>query len=72
MGWFSLLKGLVSLAGRLAKWLSDRQLIEAGEAKAINNGLYDAKKKIERADAARRNARVDKLRSDKNNRTGRK
>lgn len=55
----NLLKVLLGLASSLASYLDNRQLIEAGEAKAIAEGLKNAQDAIQRADTARRNANRD-------------
>lgn len=59
MNYFAILKGLVSLVSYTAKYLSDKQLIEAGVAKATLEGMQDVQNKMAMArDAA---ARVDEL-----------
>lgn len=71
MSIISLLKAVLSLASFLAKYLHDKQLLEAGEYKAIAENLSNANEKAEKADAARRAARKwpspDELRGDENN-----
>lgn len=48
-----LLRALLGLANTLASYLQERQLIEAGEAKAIAEGYKNAEDAIMRAKAAR-------------------
>lgn len=50
----TLLKAVLSLADVVARYARDRQLLEAGEAEAIKNNLYDTNKKLEAAIKARR------------------
>jgi len=51
----TVLKGLLSLADVLAKYLHDKQLLDAGAYKSIAENNADAIKKITAADLARRN-----------------
>lgn len=51
----TVLKGLLSLADVLAKYLHDKQLLDAGAYKSIAENNSDAIKKITAADLARRN-----------------
>ena len=53
MTWLSILAGVLRLAGTLAGWLKDRQLIDAGEAQAIAAHLEGALHNVELAKAAR-------------------
>lgn len=59
MGWLSILKALLGLASGLTTYLQQRQLIEAGQAQAINEGLKNAKEAIHKANAARADAVTD-------------
>lgn len=59
MSWLGILKLLLSLAGSVAKIVADRQLISAGEAQAVAEGLRNA---TDTLDKARR--RIDAVRSD--------
>lgn len=59
MTWLAVLKALLSLAGSVAKIVADRQLISAGEAKAVAKGLQNA---TDTLDKARR--RIDAVRAD--------
>lgn len=56
MDLFSLLKLVLSLASSFAEYMRDRQLLKAGEAQAIKEGLESAIITIEKARNARRNA----------------
>jgi len=51
-----LLSAILSLASAIANYLKDKQLMDAGEAKAILKGLNDADKAIAKANVARANA----------------
>jgi hypothetical protein len=70
MAWTAILKMALAVAQYAAKRAADKQLIDAGTAIAVKNGLYDAQQKVIRADIARRNARVDSdsVSNDTNNR----
>lgn len=52
MIWVTLLKTLLSLASGIAKIVNDRGLMEAGAAKAVLEGLEDAKRQTKLAVAA--------------------
>lgn len=54
MSWLALLKGLLGLGFSLIGYLQNRQLIEAGEARAIAEGLQNAQDAINKARKARR------------------
>lgn len=56
MGWLTLLQALLSVARVVADYLRDKQLIDAGEAKAIAEGLKGSLDAIERANKARSKA----------------
>ncbi|WP_022949523.1 hypothetical protein [Methylohalobius crimeensis] len=68
--WLSILRGLLGLAEQLTEWLNRRQLLEAGESRAVARGLKDAQETIRRAQAARRGVRhdADSVRRDPDNR----
>ena len=51
--WFSLLSGAVSLANKVAGYLRDKELIDAGKTKQANKYLQDAIGKTRRANAIR-------------------
>ena len=65
---FGIVKNLIKLAGTLSEWAKNRQLMDAGEAKAVNKGLVDAYKAIDRAKRAVDNVDSKRLR-DKYKRT---
>lgn len=56
MNWLALLRVILGLASSLTDYLRDKQLIEAGEAKAISEGLKNAQNAITKARKARYNA----------------
>jgi hypothetical protein len=56
--WLAVLRGILKLASGIAGWLQDRQLIEAGEAKAMKEALDEAHELAEYA------SRVDRDTSD--------
>ncbi len=61
MSLLSILSGLLSLANKLAEYLSRKQLIDAGEAKAIAKGLQETHERIIKAkEAANRKLDDDK------------
>lgn len=68
MPWFSILKGLLSLVGHVAKIMADKQLLQAGEYKAIAEYNEAALDKITKADAARRSVPTDGVPDDPNDR----
>lgn len=53
MFWFYVLKGLLNLAGTVAQYMADKQLLKAGEYKQIAQHNADALKKISNAQRAR-------------------
>lgn len=70
----SFLKILLTLASTVATYLGNKQLLDAGEAKAIASALERAKHYVEKADSARRNVSVDSgsLQNDTNDRANAK
>jgi hypothetical protein len=66
--WVGLLKGLVSLAARVAGVVEKRQLMDAGAAKATLRGLRDAQSIIDRARRARQSVDDDDIMRDQYNR----
>lgn len=70
--WFSVLKGLLSLAGNVAKYMADKQLLTAGEYKQIAEHNSNALTKISNAQRARdsiiNNPDSVPVSNDKNNR----
>ena len=59
MNWLAMLRALLGLASSLTAYLQNKQLIEAGEAQAIAEGLKNAQDAITKARKARRNAVTD-------------
>lgn len=57
--WLAILKTLLSLANNLTQYLNDKQLLKAGEAQAIKQGLESGIVIIEKATKARRDALRD-------------
>ena len=68
MSWFTVLKGLLNLVNAVAKHMADKQLLDAGQYKAIAESNSHALKKIQAADLARRNVPADGVPDDPNNR----
>lgn len=68
----SILKILLELANKVASYVRDKQLMEAGAAQAILRGVNDANDAIDRADTARRNYDSLPVESDPENRDNRK
>lgn len=63
MNILAVLRGLLRLTGLLAEWARNRNLMQAGESKAVSKGLVDAYNAIEDARRARANADSKRLRS---------
>jgi hypothetical protein len=55
MVWVGLLKAVLSIAGSVAAYIKDKQLMDAGAAKAVLAGIQEAEKEV---------ARAEKIRSD--------
>jgi hypothetical protein len=68
MSWFSVLRGLLNLANVVAKHMADKQLLDAGQYKAIAESNAHALKKIKAADDARLSLPIDGVSDDPNNR----
>lgn len=49
MGWVRLLQGLLSLANAIATHVNNKQLMDAGAAKATLVGIRKAEKEVQRA-----------------------
>jgi len=64
----ALLRLFLSVAGYIAKYISDKQLMEAGVAQATLEGIENAKNAIARANAARANVDSVPVDADPNNR----
>lgn len=59
MSWLGLLKVVLGFASALTGYLRDKQLMDAGEAKAIAAQLESSLDAVERARKARNNAVAD-------------
>ena len=57
MGWVSLFRVLLKLGSILARIIQQKQLMDAGEARAISKGLQDATSKMDKASKAIRDLR---------------
>ena len=57
MGWIALFRGILKLGSILASIIQQKQLMDAGEAKAISKGLQDATSKMDEASKAIRDLR---------------
>ena len=49
MTWVNLLNLLLSLASKVADYVNNKQLLEAGEAKAISKSLQKEKERVKKA-----------------------
>ena len=58
MPFWKIVTALVQILASLMKWLNDRQLIRAGEARQKAGSLQKQYEKIEKALSARRRARA--------------
>lgn len=69
MNLFTILKGLLSLANYITKYMADKQLLDAGQYKEIAKNNEDALKKITAAQRARDSISPDDdIKKDPNNR----
>lgn len=70
MTWLQAVSGLIKLINLITGYMRDRQLLEAGEAKAISDSLSVAQSQIHSALAARRAVKHDSgsVRDDSRNR----
>ena len=59
MSWVAILRALLSLSSSVAAYVQEKQLLEAGEAKAIAEGLRNAQIAINKARKARDAANTD-------------
>jgi len=59
MIWVNILKLLLSVSEKVAQYVANQQLIEAGEAKAIAKNLANQNERISKAIQAGRNVVVD-------------
>ena len=57
MSWIALFRGVLKLGSILARIIQQKQLMDAGEVKAISKGLQDATSKMEEASKAIRDLR---------------
>ena len=57
MSWIALLRGILKLGSALARIIQQKQLMDAGEAKALSRGLQDATEKMDKANKALRSLR---------------
>jgi hypothetical protein len=64
MSWLTGFGLALKLLSAIAKFLSDRQLLKAGEATAVLEGLEIANARIEKARAARRAAALGGVSGD--------
>lgn len=53
MAWVAILRLILEVGSRLARYLGDKQLIDAGEAKAINVNLTQSLDRLKRINEAR-------------------
>lgn len=56
MAWLRILEAVLGFARNLVGYLSDRQLMDAGEAKAVASQLESSINAVQRAKSARANA----------------
>jgi len=61
MSWIALLRGVLKLGSIIARIIQQKQLMDAGEAKAITKGLQDATSKMDKASKAVRDLRGNPL-----------
>jgi hypothetical protein len=57
MSWIALFRGVLKLGSILARIIQQKQLMDAGEVKAISKGLQDATSKMDKASKAIRDLR---------------
>jgi len=57
MGWIALFRGLLKLGSIVSRIIQQKQLMDAGEARAISKGLQDATSKMDKASKAIRDLR---------------
>lgn len=72
MNFVAILKLVLGLASKLAEYISNKRLMDAGAAEAILKGLRDADDAIARADRARADFNSVPVDSDPQNRRNRK
>lgn len=59
MNWLALLKLLLTVTDRVFSYMEERQMLEAGEARAIAKQMEDLNERVKRAAAARDATRAD-------------
>ena len=59
MSWLALLKTLIGGVASISKWMGDRQLIEAGEAKQVARRLLRERDRVQKAINAAANTKHD-------------
>ncbi|MBE44120.1 MAG: hypothetical protein CMO16_02920 [Thaumarchaeota archaeon] len=59
MSWVFLLKAALKFGSLIARIVQQKQLMDAGEAKAVSKGLQDATEKMDKANQAIRDVRRD-------------
>lgn len=59
MSWIALLKGILGIASSLTAYINNKQLMDAGEAKAIARQLESSINVLDKAQKARRAAVAD-------------
>lgn len=72
MNAIAILKLFLSLASQIATYINNKKLMEAGEAKAILEGLKEADSIIAKAKEARVNAHTVDINKDENNRANKR
>lgn len=72
MNAIAILKLFLSLASQMATYINNKNLMEAGEAKAILDGLKEAESNIAKAKLARANAHTVDITKDENNRANKR
>ncbi len=65
-----LLRAIMGIAGAIASYIGDKQLMDAGEAKAISRNISATLEQIDKARAARKSVKhdADSVRDDPHNR----
>jgi hypothetical protein len=58
-GWLGLIVSILQAVAEVTKFLGDRQLLKAGEAQAIADGLSQTIENVEKANAARADVLAD-------------
>ena len=68
--WLGLLRLVLTIADKLSEIVRDKQLLDAGEARAISHNLQEGMKRVEMAQKARGSVKhdPDSVRADPDNR----